>query len=205
VPRASADSFGPVPPPDVASRTLPVTPVPAESYLARIHWTANAPLFFGPGPGKRPSGRFDALKHEYGTCYFGLSVAVAFAEAMSRSVPPREVSRAGCAARSLVVVQAVRPIMAVQLHGPGLRRLGATGAVSAGAYSRSRMWALALWEHPDQPDGILYRSKHDNDELCLALFDRARDAIQVVHGEPLLTDERRLAALLRRYDVALGP
>jgi hypothetical protein len=34
-----------------------------------------------------------------------------------------------------------------------------------------------LWRHPDQPDGVLYRSRLDPDVKCVALYDRARSKI----------------------------
>ena len=40
----------------------------------------------------------------------------------------------------------------------------------------AQRWSRALWEHPQQPDGIIYRSRHDPSKVCAALFDRCASA-----------------------------
>jgi hypothetical protein len=47
----------------------------------------------------------------------------------------------------------------------------------------SQPWALALHQHPERPDGIRFRSRHDPSRLCAALFDRiAGDLTATVVG-----------------------
>jgi hypothetical protein len=70
-------------------------------------------------------------------------------------------------------------------------------------YALSQLWSRVLWEHSDEPDGILYRSRHDDSALCVALFDRAKGALEVVGDYSLAEDSRQLARLLRRYGLAL--
>jgi len=65
-------------------------------------------------------------------------------------------------------------------------------------------WSLALWTHPARPDGILYHSRHDDDEFCAAPFDRAADAIGHPRSERLLSSTL-LRGLLTRYRVSLDP
>ena len=40
-----------------------------------------------------------------------------------------------------------------------------------------RSGAKALREHPVDADGIAYHSRHDDTELCYALFDQVTDAV----------------------------
>jgi hypothetical protein len=62
-----------------------------------------------------------------------------------------------------------------------------------------------LWAHPVQPDGIVWRSRLDDDQFCVALFDRCREALTVQASEPLLADRPRFDALIERYRMAVIP
>lgn len=107
------------------------------------------------------------------------------------------------AARVVSTVALTHAVRLVPLHGPGLARLGATAAVASGDYALSRSWARAIWSHPERADGIAYRARHDDGEICVALFDRAAGALEVGGSQSLTADERRLGAVLRRYGVGL--
>jgi hypothetical protein len=61
----------------------------------------------------------------------------------------------------------------------------------------------ALWTHPDQPDGIRYRSRFVDDQHCVALFDRAATALRFAASAPLSAVPLRLGAMLDRYGLAL--
>ena len=69
-------------------------------------------------------------------------------------------------------------------------------------YPACQFTSRALWEHSDQPDGILYRSRHDDSALRVAL-DRVNDALPIVQDCSLAEDSKQLAKLLRRYGLAL--
>jgi hypothetical protein len=82
--------------------------------------------------------------------------------------------------------------------------LGATAAVSSGTYDVSQPWSRALYTHPAAVDGIVYRSNHDNGELCVALFDRCRDRLTEGATNELLADRAALGRLLDAYKVGLA-
>lgn len=173
--------------------------------LWRVHDSRWDPIWFGPAPGTEPYGRFDAGAGEFRVCYVGLSPAAAFAETFLRNPGRRVMDRTLLGSRAITVLTNRRPLSLVRLYGPGLARLGATAEVAHGpAYGLARAWSLALWTHPARPDGILYHSRHDDDELCAALFDRASDAIGHVRSERLLSSPI-LRGLLARYLVRLDP
>ncbi|MEO8662514.1 MAG: RES family NAD+ phosphorylase, partial [Bryobacteraceae bacterium] len=82
--------------------------------------------------------------------------------------------------------------------------LGATAEIAASAtYEQSQSWARALWSHPGAPDGLSYRSRHDDSTLCIALFHRAADCLTTDTVQPLTQDLPRLARMLKRYNLAL--
>lgn len=76
---------------------------------------------------------------------------------------------------------------------------------SGSDYPGSQLWSRALWNHSDKPDGLLYRSRHDDSGLSVALYDRAKDALAVVDNHTLTEDPKQLSKLLRRYALGLTP
>jgi hypothetical protein len=79
----------------------------------------------------------------------------------------------------------------------------ATSAVAGGSYSVSRPWALALHTHSDGPDGIVYRSRHDDDSLCAAVYDRARTKLILKQTQSLSEDAFLLDRLAERYGFSI--
>ena len=174
--------------------------------LYRSHRFDQDAISFARGRGKKPRHRFDDPPGEFGVCYLGESIDVCFAETFLRNPPVRILTLPALAQRRIATVALRRDLRLVRLHGPGLARIGATAENThghEGGYETSQTWSRALWGHPDQPDGIGYGARHDDSELCVALYDRARDAIQVTGESPLDEDPARLMRLLRRYGIAL--
>jgi len=177
--------------------------------LLRIHsprhpHRSSGALWFGPVPGQPPVHRFDDPTGGFRVCYLGTSIEVCFAETFLRNPPVPILALEDLALRSATTVEAVRELRLVALHGPGLARLGATAELaSSAAYAVSQAWSRALWNHADTSDGIQYRSRHDDSALCVAIYDRAKDALAVMEDRRLTDDPQVLARLLRRYDVGL--
>jgi len=55
----------------------------------------------------------------------------------------------------------------------------------------------------DMPDGARYRSRHNDDELCIALFDRASTKVRVAATLPLLDPSTGVIEVIDAYDVAV--
>lgn len=69
-------------------------------------------------------------------------------------------------------------------------------------YDVAQKWSKVLYDHPDAVDGVAYRARHDDDEVCYAIFD---------HAQPVIEVERRTALpdadffqLMVRYGVGLS-
>jgi hypothetical protein len=159
------------------------------------------PLFFGRTGGNR----FDAPAGEYGVLYTAADAHIAFIEAFGRNPKVNVVSLTELGARPLTRVVAGRPLRLVDLTGPGLARIDADARLPTGSYDLAHRWSLALHEHPEQPDGLLYRSRFDPSRLCAAIFERAADALST---EPLgsLADAANatlLADILSTYEFGL--
>jgi hypothetical protein len=84
--------------------------------------------------------------------------------------------------------------------------LGATAEVIHGGlpYDAPQVWSKALFEHPLRPDGIAYYARHDDEALCYAIFDRARNAVREIDRETNL-DQDWFWKLAQRYKVGLAP
>lgn len=183
---------------------LPVRRVRTGTHWMRIHAQGRNALWFGPRTGHLPIHRFDDPAAEFRVCYLGTGLEVCFAETFLRNPPVRILALEDLSTRNIATVEVRRGLRLVPLHGSSLARLGATAEVASGGdYEISQLWSRALWEHSNQPDGILYRSRHDDSALCVALYDRAKDALAVVQEHALAGDPQPLARVLKRYGLGL--
>lgn len=207
---ASLPGPPPLPPRDFERRPLAIRQIPAGTLLYRIHRTPMGVLHFGPRIHREARGRWDAPDDSYGVCYLAEQAHTAFSETLLRELDREEVSENGdLATRSLAQLEVNRTLRLARMHGPGLRRMKATAAVvqGAGAYEITWAWSLAVHAHPGRADGIRYRARHDDDDLSVALFERARGAVTVLGSTPLLdlTLSATVGSWLDRYGIGLGP
>ena len=172
----------------------------------RIHRADRGALYFGPPPGQPPRSRFDAPGGEYRIGYFGTTRDASFAEVFLRVPPVELITMDEVEARRLTAIEVVRDVRVARLVGRGLARAGITASATTGAeYGVARAAALAIWSHSDGFDGLLYRARHDDDELSVALFDRAADAVAPGPPQRLTDDVGWLATLPVRYGFDFDP
>ncbi|MDN5849100.1 MAG: RES family NAD+ phosphorylase [Nitrococcus sp.] len=184
-----------LPPADLVLRSLPSAPAPPDGCLYRIHYTKQDPRYFGTGIGYR----FNDPCESYGVCYLAYRQAGAFAETLLRHrlndlVPWEDIEM-----RSLATFQLRRPLRLVPLYGRHLSGLRANATATTGRYHLSQAWSRALHDHTERPDGIAYRAAHDDDEIAVALFDRANNALGHSVTTPLNRLPRLLMELFERY------
>lgn len=165
----------------------------------RIYPLAYEPLYFS-----RTRGRFGAPEGEYGVLYAARDLSGAVVETLGQTLGRRVIPRQELHTRGLAILFPGRSLRLVDLTGPGLHRMGIDAHLVTGEHHTTQQLSRALWQHVDQPDGILYRSRLDAELGCLALYDRALDAIRrsnVVRLGSL--DGRRpagvLAGIFERY------
>ncbi len=197
----------PMPPGDFASRTFPVADFAQGDILFRIHRDDERdPLHFGRTTVADQRARFDDPRGQYGVCYLGVKPETAFVETLLRYPGSQLVSMSDLAARKLARIEVTRDLRVVDLTGPGLVLVEGTAEISSTRdYTLSWAWSRAVYEHPDGVDGILYRCRHDDDQLAVALFGRARTAVRVQDSKPLLGDLKWLGELAGRYKFGLAP
>ena len=192
----------PLPPPDLASRRPLLLELPRGTELHRFHKAAYEPIHFD----RSPSGRLNAPDGAYGVLYAAATLSGAFAETFLRE-PGRTLLAADfVAARAYARLRNARGLRLIRLAGPGLARLGATAEIVHGGlpYTAPQAWSAALQAHPVAADGIAYYARHDDEELCYALFDRARTAVREVERDPDL-DADWFWQIAAPYGVGFSP
>lgn len=81
-----------------------------------------------------------------------------------------------------------QPLVLADFTGRALTRSGATSEISTiSPYTLPQQWSRAVHGHPDNVDGILYRSNRLNTENAVVLFDRAAPKL-TLRNDTLLPD-----------------
>ncbi len=195
----------PFPAASLAAAALPIDVLPAGMELHRVHRTAHHPIFFGPGPGVPPTYRFDSAAGAFGVFYVAYRFAGALVETLLRNPRRKMVAQADIEERATSVVRCRRDLRIVRLHSAGLQILGLDNSISTGPYEPCGAWADALWAHPDAPDGVAFRSRHDPDQICLAIFERPGMAFDAEPPVRLGDQLSEVANLLGAYGKSLAP
>lgn len=178
----------------------PLAEVPLGQVLWRVHPLEFGPLWFGPGAGQPPRGRFDAPGGEYGTCYFGATLGVAVLETLVRGLRVPVIPRAELAARGGSATALAAPLRMLCLEGKGLSSFGVSAHEVAGDdCAGCRDLARRVHETMPEVDGVQYRSRWDTSELCWAVFDRARGRLGAVLGTQRLDDPAVVRPALLPY------
>lgn len=173
--------------------------------IVRIHRKGQRAVFFGPGAGKPPQNRFDAPAGEYGILYAARRLEGAFVETLLRRPSGRIVRRDYIEERQWTPIRLERPVIVAKIMDEGLLFHGVDASVSASDdYAPSRALAFDLYNDFPSIDGLAYRSRHNNGEICYALFDRVLSANMVELPSHLFENNRtRVDELVRLHGVVL--
>lgn len=193
---------GPLPPQNLNSREPELVEIPEGTVVHRFYSAAHDPIYFD----KSGLGRFNAPDGSYGVLYTAENPAGAFAETFLRTPGRTLIDRDLIDRKAYVRLSVTRPLRLIRMAGPGLARLGATAEVTHCGlpYHVPQTWSKALSEHPANVDGIAYYARHDDDELCHALFDLTEGAIREEARETDL-DQDWFWDLAEQYRIGLSP
>jgi hypothetical protein len=189
---AEADPPGahPLPPADLDQRALPLIAPPSNSWF-RMHRVGVPVLAYD----RSPRHRFNAPDGEFGILYCASDPQCAFIETFGDTTwQHRTVSLAELRLRSLTEVLIPGSLRLVDLTGPRLAALGVDLRLTTGTHRIARAWSLALWAHPQQPDGIYYVSRRDSERRCIAVYDRA-GAVLAIRNSISLADPSQISLL----------
>jgi hypothetical protein len=161
----------------------PVVRITKGTVLYRVHGEARAARWYGR---RDATSRWDDPDGDFGVLYLGRSPIGAFAETLLRTPADRDVLWSRAEQRRQAAFKSLELLQLAKLHGEGLAWFEVTAAQIAEAdYSVPQ--GLSRRIHAVfAVDGIQYRSRFDNDELCVALFDRADSKLELVaEGNPI--------------------
>lgn len=167
-------------PDDLANRELPLSVLSPPEVLYRIqHGGYHTPLFFGTTGLNRWDCPVDTVPL-YGVLYTALEPKGAFYETLGYDIKKQLFSNLELKERRLWTIELQQPLALVDLTGDGLARLRVDiRLTSTRELSLPQGWSWAFHSHPSQPDGIRYLSRHQPQLQCVALFERAKDKLQV--------------------------
>jgi hypothetical protein len=191
----------PPPPADLHQRNLPFKWVTGSVF--RIHRAGDCCLHFGKGN----SGRFDDPLRQFGVLYAALHPEAAFAEVFLRRLSLMLIRELDLKERVLIEITCAR-LRCVDLTDSGLRQVSCDNRIATEKpYLVVGQWSRGFHTHPQQPDGIIYRSRHNPRFKCLALFDRCQSRLSQGQAEPLMEGHRRAWTMeqVNKYDLALEP
>ena len=196
------------PPPHFPGAQLDTVRIGRQRRFGRIYYSKHPdPLGFGKPPSRFSDPRRRVAASRYGVLYLGSTLKGCFVEAILRderngNVGDWPIEEAELRQRRYATIAVASPLVVVDLTGDGPIRMGIpSDVVGARSQGLARSWSLALHEHPDQVDGILYPSRL-NEERNLAIFDRAVSKLSV-SAECDLLAAPGFASVLRDLKVAL--
>lgn len=192
-----------LPPADLATRILPIKLLDARHHaLLRIHSAHRDPVFYNTAVVSSTVFRFDAPAGEYGVLYAAEAFNTCMAETVVRDrfeemLLPLVLTESELAQKAVsTLVFTPRPLRLADLTET-CWQLGLTTQVLADpSYVVSNAWSLAIHSHPEQVDGVYFRSRYANAPSVALFSDRAQVA-RIGNAEPLLASPHLLPFLTR--------
>ena len=189
----------PLPPKNFNTKELPTVIIQQTLYrLSSVEFPSS--IYFD----RSGYGRFDSPTQGYGILYVGMDVHTSWIECYGRALGARGIAESDIKKRSLYFIDSDRELILTDLTGGNLTKIGADARLSSGDYAIAREWGRAIHQHPQQVDGMRYRSRHDDDRYCYGLFNRCEQSIReenlgnLVDSHPVLLGE-----ILAHYDYGL--
>lgn len=158
---------------------MPAVFLPGGSTLLRVHRAGQGAIWYG---NKDANWRFDAPDGSYGCLYVGTTLTGPFVETILRAPAEddRDVLWSDIEKRASAQIALAEGLNLAALHGAGLAWHGVQAAdIVADDYTRTQNISARVFKQTTL-DGIQYRSRFDNDELCIAIFDRAAHKLALV-------------------------
>ena len=162
------------------------------------------PCFYSPSPSSRFSSAACPI------LYLGDKTVTVFWEIFWDELgplaePDRLLSRNKLISRDLVSVNAKRSFRVFDAtNARVLKAVSATPGTFTASYDICQTWALAIMNHPDRPEGILYPSARHKGGLCLALFEGRTICADLDFADQATAEEASaIRSLLTREKIGL--
>jgi len=198
------------PTPAFARAPLHIAAVDRGQTFGRIYFSR----YSDPLGGSKSSSRFSdprrrRLMNRFGVLYLGSTLKVCFLEAILRDrrngvIGDYAIRESKLRSRRYVLIEPTSRLYLVDLRRDGCVRMGIPSDVPRRANQvLARRWSLAFYEHPSQPDGIIYSSRL-NEDTNLAIYGRAIVKLRVVDNMELISAPG-FAEVLDNVRVAIAP
>lgn len=171
-----------VPPACVSTAKLNIVTVRPSKLVRVSSYITDEPYF-----GHSGAHRFDApgcpATPQFSSCYFGLDLTVAIAESVLHDRIPEDgafpISSASLGAYSVLAFTG-KELRLADLTGAALKRLdGNADLAGHDIFDVTQQWSLAVYNNPDNVDGFIYMSRHQNTGKAVILFDRAAAKVKM--------------------------
>ncbi len=105
------------------------------------------------------------------------------------------------------MIAPARDLLLAKIFDEGLIHHGVTADICAGDnYSASQRFAADLYATFANVDGIAYRARHNNGQICYALFDRVDPGGWIEMGRHAFKDERAAVdKIMRQHGAVWDP
>ncbi|WP_169531210.1 RES family NAD+ phosphorylase [Azotobacter chroococcum] len=155
------------------------------SELMRITPQKALPIFYG----REARNRFDCPSKSFGVMYAAYDLATCFVETITRENNRNPLYQRGIAVsdtkdiqtRCVVKLNGSRQLKLVDMTDITLYRLGAeAGEFNSLDYcATTQQWSSAIFQRPEDVDGIYYRSRFLNDRMAVAIFERGGNNVSI--------------------------
>ncbi|MBP8232126.1 MAG: RES family NAD+ phosphorylase [Rhizorhabdus sp.] len=179
------------PPPGFSSRPLEWHTVQKGEAFGRIYLGRYPDaLGFGKSPSRFSDPRRLKDSSRFGVLYLGATLKVCFLEAVLRDqrdglTGDLPIHESEFDERQYAEIEVAERLRLVDLRADRAVRMGIPSDVArASDQALSRKWSLALHEHNEMPDGIIYPSRL-NGETNLAIYDRAVAKLRLLRKSTL--------------------
>jgi len=185
----------------VVPEELAIRELAVGTSLYRCHASRHGVLHFG----RNGRNRFDDPRRKFGVCYLSLSPSGAFAETLIRTPTGQILQKSDLRDYCLTRIKTRRTLRFAHCHGEGLKRNGLDSQTSSHVDRRStQSIAREFHDHNDEPDGLIYRARHDDDQISIALFEHASAKLaQPEQPVSWMNAGSILDEVLDRYGIAL--
>ncbi len=180
------------PTPAFAHTTLHIATVePGETFGHICPARYPNPFGYGKTRSRFSDPRRRVPKNRFGILYLGQTLKVCFLEAVLRDrrngiIGDYLIAENELRTRRYVLIEPAAPLDLVDLRGDGCVRMGVPSDVPRGAnQALAQRWSLAFYQHPSEPDGIIYPSRL-NEDTNLAIYDRAIIKLREIRNTALI-------------------
>lgn len=104
----------------------------------------------------------------------------------------------------IVAFRTTAPLRLLDLSGHWPTVAGASMAINSGSHARARAWSRIIYATYPETQGLWYCSSMDENAPCVALYERAADAMPVTPSFHAPLADPRLRVMIDRHAVTLN-